>query len=55
VTSALMQEEEGPYLFRATQTCATRESYMHKVLNEVYLQNFFMDGVTFLDESNDSN
>ena len=32
-----------------------KKSYMHEVLNEVYLQTFLRLGVTFRDESNDDN
>ena len=32
-----------------------REFHMQSALNEVFLENFFKDGVTFRDESNDGN
>ena len=39
-----------PILFHST-----KESRMHGVLNEVYLQTFLGMGVTFRNESNDGN
>ena len=32
-----------------------KESCMYEVLNEVYLQNFYVDSITFRDESNHGN
>ena len=37
------------------RTHSEKKSHMHETLNEVYLQKFFRDGVTFRDESNDGN
>ena len=37
----------GPCLFPSIPFHSTKESHMHGVLNEVYLQNIFRDGYNF--------
>jgi len=36
-------------------TRATKESYMHEVLDEIYLQNFLWMDIIFRDESSNGN
>ena len=45
----------GPCLVTHPINFIRKVNCLHGVLNKVYLQNFFSDGVTFLDESNYGN